>query len=490
MSTKGCWTCRDRKVKCDLGAPTCETCRNRNLKCRGYGIRLSWPREGDSRRSIELKLATRPKKHAFAKLYRHGHFLNVTNRDIEMFSYQAETKTSLTNIKISIPLPPSSTPSLRLKEDEPGLLQYFMDRGSQLLILDNFGHLTKCILQLTFYDATLASDAVLNSLFTLSCLSLARTSLAMVYKVRALSCLQQSLRLGNVGHRTAQHLMACMLLYLCETFEISTTTKDWIPHMCGAKEIIISGDLLREARVDLSLFFDWISYHETFGRFGLIYWKTVEHLRRMNKICSMDPVAIGSRKPRDDFGCNREVLGYATSIFTIIMPLILGTGSLSHAQMQELYVVQAKLRAGFSNTAQQGSSDDELSKDRDKTTELYRISTLVYLNRAALGYTGEEPVHRNLVSKGLDILCGKLIYTPPWPVFILACEATEDSERMTALEILTKAGEEPRSHNMRLMRLLVEACWNQDDLREKETLDYHVKLRTTIRIAPYVPPFS
>lgn len=231
----------------------------------------------------------------------------------------------------------------------------------------------------------------------------------------------------------------------------------------------------------------------------------------MNKICSMDPVAIGSRKPRvcflsppnhiaqfvqetkllqDDFGCNREVLGYVTSVLTTIMPLILGTGGLSHAQMQELYVVQAKLRAGFSNTRQQESPDDEFSKDRDKTTELYRISTLVYLNRAALGYTGEEPVHRNLVSRGLDILCGKLLYTPPWPIFIIACEATEDSERMTALEIMTKAGEEPPSYNMRLMRLLVEACWNQDDLRKKETLDYHVKLRTAIRIAPYVPPFS
>lgn len=71
--------------------------------------------------------------------------------------------------------------------------------------------------------------------------------------------------------------------------------------MCGAKEIIMSGDLLREAKIDLSLFFDWISYHETFGRFGLLYWKTAESLRRMNKICAMDPVAIGSREPRVRF---------------------------------------------------------------------------------------------------------------------------------------------------------------------------------------------
>jgi hypothetical protein len=94
-----------------------------------------------------------------------------------------------------------------------------MDMGSQILILDSFGHLTKCILQLTFYDATLASDAILNSLFALSCLSLTRINLATVYKVRALSCLQKSLHLGNVGYRTAQHLMASMLLCLCEVRE-------------------------------------------------------------------------------------------------------------------------------------------------------------------------------------------------------------------------------------------------------------------------------
>jgi hypothetical protein len=172
------------------------------------------------------------------------------------------------------------------------------------------------------------------------------------------------------------------------------------------------------------------------------------------------------------------------------MPLILGTGDLYPPQMQKLYVLEAKLRAGSSSTAKIRGSHDEPSNDRDRITELYCISTLIYLNRAALGYTGKEPAHRNLVNKGFDILCGKLTYTPPWPVFIIACEAADDCQRVTALEILSRAGEEPRAYNMRLTRLLVEAAWNQDDLHGDETLDYHAKLRTAIRIAPYVPPFS
>ncbi|KAM0254901.1 hypothetical protein ACHAQJ_006338 [Trichoderma viride] len=205
----------------------------------------------------------------------------------------------------------------------------------------------------------------------------------------------------------------------------------------------------------------------------------------------MDPVAAHASKPRHDFGCDRTVLSYTSWIFTCVIPLITDSSSPSHQQMQDLYALEAKLRAGLLDTRPDRLPPDELSKDRDKTTELYRIGALIYLNRGALGYSGHELRHRNLVNKGLDILCGKLTYIPPWPVFMIACEATDDSQRMTALEILTKAGEEPRSYNMRLLRLLVEACWNQDDLHdEEEALDYHSKLRVVIQTAPYVPPFS
>lgn len=91
-----------------------------------------------------------------------------------------------------------------------------MDKGSQLLVMDSSGDLTDWILRLAFYDATPASNAVLHSLLALSSLNLGRNSVAMMYKIMALSYLQQSLQLGNIGHRTAQHLMTSMLLYLCE----------------------------------------------------------------------------------------------------------------------------------------------------------------------------------------------------------------------------------------------------------------------------------
>ncbi|KAL7946043.1 fungal-specific transcription factor domain-containing protein [Trichoderma barbatum] len=489
MTLKGCWTCRDRKIKCDRGLPTCTNCRHRSVQCQGYGIRLSWPRNGDKRRAVELKSTTRQRKHMLAALYQHSLFLNMTAWDVETFYELSEAKSSITFTKMSIPPAPPSIHSLRLHESESGLLQYFMDMGSQLLILDSLGELTDCILRMAFYDATPASNAILYSLLALSSLNLGRNDAALVLKIRALSYLQQSLRLGNIGHRTAQHLMASMLLYLCETFQISNTTKDWAEYLCGAKQIIISGVLAQQVHNDTSLLFDWVSYHEIFARFGLVYWKPAVAMRG-RKICAMDPVTARLLVPQHDFGCDRQVLKCTSSMFSILMPRITGEGDISQLQIQDLYVLEANLRGGLVDPQPIAVSTDKLSKDREKTTELYRLAALIYLNRAALGYSGEELRHRNLVNRGLEILCGKLTHMPPWPIFIIACEAKEDSQRMTALQVLTSAGEEPRSFNMRLLRELVEACWNQDDLHDDEEMDYHMKMRLAVAVAPYVPPFS
>lgn len=54
----GCWTCRDRHVKCDEGRPDCSRCLKGGFDCQGYGIRLVWvdpatqEREQNIRRAI------------------------------------------------------------------------------------------------------------------------------------------------------------------------------------------------------------------------------------------------------------------------------------------------------------------------------------------------------------------------------------------------------------------------------------------------------
>ncbi|EXJ77971.1 hypothetical protein A1O3_09130 [Capronia epimyces CBS 606.96] len=38
----GCWTCRERHVKCDEGRPSCARCLKGGFVCHGYGIKLVW----------------------------------------------------------------------------------------------------------------------------------------------------------------------------------------------------------------------------------------------------------------------------------------------------------------------------------------------------------------------------------------------------------------------------------------------------------------
>ncbi|EXJ88584.1 hypothetical protein A1O1_05514 [Capronia coronata CBS 617.96] len=38
----GCWTCRERHVKCDEARPSCARCLKGGFACQGYGIRLVW----------------------------------------------------------------------------------------------------------------------------------------------------------------------------------------------------------------------------------------------------------------------------------------------------------------------------------------------------------------------------------------------------------------------------------------------------------------
>ncbi|GBL49561.1 hypothetical_protein [Candidozyma auris] len=38
----GCFTCRSRKIRCDLRRPTCNNCKKAHLTCSGYDIKLRW----------------------------------------------------------------------------------------------------------------------------------------------------------------------------------------------------------------------------------------------------------------------------------------------------------------------------------------------------------------------------------------------------------------------------------------------------------------
>lgn len=55
----GCWTCRDRRVKCDDEHPHCRRCQRSGLQCGGFGLRLGWsPTPGGRSHRRQLRSLT------------------------------------------------------------------------------------------------------------------------------------------------------------------------------------------------------------------------------------------------------------------------------------------------------------------------------------------------------------------------------------------------------------------------------------------------
>ncbi|KAI1387989.1 uncharacterized protein F4822DRAFT_298391 [Hypoxylon trugodes] len=112
----GCWTCRDRSVKCDEARPRCGKCHKANLTCQ-YGIRLQWledsvargirhGREGAWRPKHkdvppEVRFEESPGSTRYrARLKGVAYFLNTFSRDIELYWHSQACKEILDDITI------------------------------------------------------------------------------------------------------------------------------------------------------------------------------------------------------------------------------------------------------------------------------------------------------------------------------------------------------------------------------------------------------
>lgn len=55
--TKGCYTCRRRRIVCDNGFPTCRKCQNAGKECLGYQKPLVWVKGGVASRGKMMGLS-------------------------------------------------------------------------------------------------------------------------------------------------------------------------------------------------------------------------------------------------------------------------------------------------------------------------------------------------------------------------------------------------------------------------------------------------
>lgn len=96
----------DRKVSCDRRFPRCTSCIKSNRKCQGYGLRLSWPKASDGKRSLISRAATSPRANITPGRL---HMINATSWDIEVHNFLVARR--MIRPIMTYPLPWSSSGS-------------------------------------------------------------------------------------------------------------------------------------------------------------------------------------------------------------------------------------------------------------------------------------------------------------------------------------------------------------------------------------------
>lgn len=125
-------------------------------------------------------------------------------------------------------------------------------------------------------------------------------------------------------------------------------------------------------------------------------------------------------------------------------------------------------------------------------SDLHRLACLIYANRAIHHVTETDFRHRRLVREGILLLTNMITCQNAWPLFIIACEAVDDDQRLAILNVFEQSRQERRrrSSHIHLIQHMVEAVWKQRDLDTEGQVDYLTILDAVVGAVPFMPVFA
>lgn len=98
------------------------------------------------------------------------------------------------------------------------------------------------------------------------------------------------------------------------------------------------------------------------------------------------------------------------------------------------------------------------------TAELYRIAALLYNQRIHAGYLDRCHEREFFLIQAFQTLGRLPICTSPWPLFVIACEADSDDQRLVILRMLDHMDEARNIGNVFVLRDIILSFWKQQDL--------------------------
>ena len=192
---------------------------------------------------------------------------------------------------------------------------------------------------------------------------------------------------------------------------------------------------------------------------------------------------MNCRQETNSIGCSFDTL----SLLHNAIDALMRADSKPPSKLNRLASIEGKFRRRALDPAND-NAELKSAPGMHIITLLHCVAASLWLNRAALGYHGEEPSHQALVTRGLQLLSQMRVCDAAWPLFIVACEARSDDRRRVVLGVIHRTVSASKSRHIENIRALIESAWIFDDLDENKLLEYNAKLRSLVRAGSWMRP--
>ncbi|KAL6898715.1 fungal-specific transcription factor domain-containing protein [Trichoderma evansii] len=463
QTQKRCWNCRQQKIACDKTQPHCNNCVKKGRKCLGYGLKLSWPRQGDERRSASLH-----KKHFIIPVRsKEAIFIHATSEDVRASQENALARyeRSMVGERWCV-----RQPNFNMAKLDPFLATNTWSPVARILSSSNRNdELYGLLVRMAFQDDSLPSLASRYAISALSYQHLSMEKAAVMHQMAAIRALQTAIETASPAE-CMQMMAASMLLNIYETMNFDTSDLNWAIFFCGTKRLANMITKQHDTYFgDEAMIIDWIFYHDAMYKFSIRHWRKRNHdqihLAGQRKVLSKAVFSPERQTIVPILGCSLELL----DLLCQVVDNVHEPGHpdyLSESHLKTVRSLEIRLKYLEQRQAAVLQSDTKEVSQETQTAELFRLGAIIYLLRMAKG----EPENSKCLANAMDMafkILNEIEYCDrPWPLFIIGLESRTEEHRTRMLKVLENSVKRRPLGSMNLVKRMVPDAWTQRDLRE------------------------
>jgi hypothetical protein len=282
-------------------------------------------------------------------------------------------------------------------------------------------------------------------------------------------------------------------------------------YLCAVKNIINTSPAMQKlVRQEYSVFLDWIYYHEVLAEFTVRHWKvpyegcgfaptarSLEAIRGSESKVNNRRLHLFRRhlifqQVENNIGCPTDVLQLV--VHTCRRAIVTQPSEMNYenASAELTGVLEQNISRKMGDYGPIHAQPATPIDRNAMVSDLHRLACLIYVNRAVHGVSGTDFRHRRFVREGILLLTEMVTCQNAWPLFIIACEAVDDDQRLAILDVFEQSLQDGRrrSSHIHVIQHMVEAVWNQHDINVENQVDYLTILDAVVRAVPFIPPFA